>query len=155
MAQRVENRDIEAREQATDRLAEAAYVLSAADSRLRGRATRTPGALSLPHARALRVLAEHGPLSISELTTYTETSGAAVTQLVNGLVDAGYVTRERREDNRRVVTVTITATGRQRHEERQQVLVDAMAEQMNQLDAAQLEAAATIMRKLAIIYDRL
>ncbi|WP_218040037.1 hypothetical protein [Streptomyces paromomycinus] len=41
----------------------------AADARLRGRATRTPGALSLTHARALRVLTQSGPLSIRELDT--------------------------------------------------------------------------------------
>ncbi|MER5407452.1 MFS transporter [Streptomyces sp. NPDC002769] len=45
-------------------LARAAYSLSAADARLRGRATRHQGALSLTHARALRVLAEQGPLSV-------------------------------------------------------------------------------------------
>lgn len=36
------------REQVLDQLARAAYRLSAADSRLRGRATRTVGALSSP-----------------------------------------------------------------------------------------------------------
>jgi DNA-binding MarR family transcriptional regulator len=38
---------------------------------------------------------EAGPLSINQLAAATETTAAATTQLVNGLVAAGYVTRER------------------------------------------------------------
>ena len=45
-------------------LARAAYTLSASDARLRGRATRDPQALSLTHARALKNLAECGPMTI-------------------------------------------------------------------------------------------
>ena len=84
-----------ARRAAIDELARAAYKLSAADARLRGRATREPTALSLTHARALKSLAESGPMTIGALAERVETTGAAVTQLVNGLVRAGLVTRER------------------------------------------------------------
>ena len=45
---------------AVDELARAAYKLSAADARLRGRATRDPDALSLTHARALLTSAPEG-----------------------------------------------------------------------------------------------
>ena len=48
-------------------LARAAYTLSASDARLRGRATRDPQALSLTHARALKNLAECGPMTIGVL----------------------------------------------------------------------------------------
>ena len=111
---------------ALDRLARAAYRLSAADARLRGRATRNPGALSLTHARALRVLAEQGPLTISQLAVGTETTGAATTQLVNGLVAAGYVTRTPLPEDKRSVVVALTDEGRARHRQRQQVLTEAL-----------------------------
>ena len=140
---------------ALQRFSEASYTLSAADARVRGRATRIPGALSFPHARALRVLAEQGPLTISQLATHTETTGAAVTQLVNGLVTAGYVTRERPDGDRRTVLVTITPDGRSRHGERQQVLAAALEENLGQLTVDQLRVAADAMRALAGIYDRL
>ena len=103
------------RDTALDQLARAAYSLSAADSRLRGRATRTPGALSLTHARALRVLAEEGPLPVGRLAAATETTGAATTQLVNGLAAAGYVTRERPAADKRSVLVALTDAGHRRH----------------------------------------
>lgn len=143
------------RDQALDRLARVAYSLSAADSRLRGRATRTPGALSLTHARALRVLAETGPLSISQLAAATETTGAATTQLVNGLAAAGYVTRERPANDKRSVLVALTDTGRHRHHERQVALTEALDTALAHHDTAALDTATDVLRQLAAIYDRL
>lgn len=143
------------RSRALDDLARAAYSLSAADSRLRGRATRTPGALSLTHARALRVLAEDGPLPVNQLATRTETTGAATTQLVNGLAEAGYVTRERHAQDKRSVLVTLTPTGRARHQEREEALTDALAEALGHLAPAALDTATDVLRRLAGIYDGL
>ncbi|QMU69798.1 MarR family winged helix-turn-helix transcriptional regulator [Streptacidiphilus sp. P02-A3a] len=143
------------RDQALDRLARAAYSLSAADSRLRGRATRTPGTLSLTHARALRALAETGPLSIGQLAAATETTGAATTQLVNGLAAAGYVTRERPADDKRSVLVALTDTGRRHHRERQAALAEALDTTLTQYDTTALDAATDVLRQLAAIYDRL
>ncbi|MER8105407.1 MarR family transcriptional regulator [Kitasatospora sp. NPDC094016] len=143
------------REQALDRLARAAYSLSAADSRLRGRATRTPGALSLTHARALRVLAETGPLSIGQLAAATETTSAATTQLVNNLATAGYVTRERPPGDKRSVLVALTDAGRHRHDERQAALARALDTALAHHDAPALDAATDVLRQLAAIYDRL
>ncbi|MEU9042823.1 MULTISPECIES: MarR family transcriptional regulator [unclassified Kitasatospora] len=144
-----------ARDQALDSLARAAYSLSAADSRLRGRATRTPGALSLTHARALRALAETGPLPIGQLAAATETTGAATTQLVNGLVAAGYVTRERPAGDKRSVLVALTDTGRSRHQERQAALVRALDTALARHDTTALDVATDVLRQLATIYDRL
>ena len=143
------------REQALDQLARAAYSLSAADSRLRGRATRTLGALSLTHARALRALAETGPLSIGQLAAATETTGAATTQLVNGLVAAGYVTRERPANDKRSVHVALTDTGRRRHQERQTALVHTLDTALAHHDDQALDAATDVLRRLATIYDQL
>ena len=143
------------RDAALDQLARAAYSLSAADSRLRGRATRTPGALSLTHARALRVLADTGPLPIGQLAAATETTGAATTQLVNGLAAAGYVTRERPVDDKRSVLVTLTDTGRRRHHERQTALAQALDTALAHHETTDLDTATDVLRQLAAIYDQL
>ncbi|WP_030243295.1 MarR family winged helix-turn-helix transcriptional regulator [Streptomyces sp. NRRL S-350] len=143
------------RAQALDRLARAAYRLSASDSRLRGRATRTPGALSLTHARALRTLADQGPLTISRLAAGTETTGAATTQLVNGLVAAGYVTRTRPPDDKRSVVVTLTDAGRERHRQRQEALTDALHTDLGDFDDDALDRAAEVLHRLSAVYDRL
>ncbi|WP_034087154.1 MarR family winged helix-turn-helix transcriptional regulator [Streptacidiphilus albus] len=145
----------QARNQALDQLARAAYSLSAADSRLRGRATRTPGALSLTHARALRALADAGPLPIGRLAAATETTGAATTQLVNGLATAGYVTRERPADDKRSVLVALTDAGRRRHQERQAALAQALDTALAHHDTTALDGATDVLRQLAAIYDQL
>ncbi|SEK55751.1 MarR family winged helix-turn-helix transcriptional regulator [Streptacidiphilus jiangxiensis] len=143
------------RDQALDQLARAAYSLSAADARLRGRATRIAGALSLTHARALRVLAESGPLPVGQLAAATETTGAATTQLVNGLAAAGYVTRERPATDKRSVLVTLTDAGRRRHEERQAVLTQSLDTALTHHDDNALAIATDVLRHLAAIYDQL
>ncbi len=145
-----------ARRAEIDELARAAYTLSASDARLRGRATRTPGALSLAHARALRVLAERGPMTVGALAERVETTSAAVTQLINGLAKAGYVTRERAETgDRRIATVSLTATGRARHDDRQARLDHSLGEALADLDAAQVRSATAVLRRLADLYDTL
>jgi DNA-binding MarR family transcriptional regulator len=63
---------------------------------------------------------------IGRLAAATETTGAATTQLVNGLAAAGYVTRERPEGDKRSVLVILTDAGRQRHQERQATLAGAL-----------------------------
>lgn len=143
------------REQALDRLARAAYSLSAADARLRGRATRTTGALSLAHARAMRALADQGSLTVSQLAAATETTSAATTQLVNGLVNAGYVTRERSADDKRTAVVSLTATGMQHHRDRQTALSQALHTTLGHHDTGTLDTAAEVLRHLAAIYDQL
>ncbi|MET8628915.1 MarR family transcriptional regulator [Kitasatospora sp. NPDC004669] len=143
------------RAQALDRLARAAYRLSAADARLRGRATRTPGALSLTHARALRTLAEQGPLTISQLAAGTETTGAATTQLVNGLVTAGYVTRTRQPEDKRSVLVALTDVGRARHDQRQRALTEALHTDLGDYDDDALDRAVEVLHRLSAVYDRL
>lgn len=143
------------RTSALDLLARAAYRLSAADARLRGRATRIPGAVSLTHARALRVLAEQGPQTISRLAAGTETTGPATTQLVNGLVAAGYVTRDRQPGDKRSVLVTLTDTGHARHEQRQRRLTEALSETFADCDLAALNAATAVLDRLSGIYDEL
>lgn len=139
-----------------DQVAGAAYKLSAADARLRGRATRDPDALSLTHARALRSLADHGPMTVNALADRVETTSAAVTQLVTGLSRAGLVTRERAETgDRRVATVALTDAGLARHRQRQAHLERALEEIAADLGDEQLTAAATVMRRLAELYDTL
>ncbi|MFC9434536.1 MarR family winged helix-turn-helix transcriptional regulator [Nocardia sp. NPDC057030] len=140
---------------ALDQLARVTYRLSAADSRLRGRATRSPEALSLTHARALRVLAEHGPRTISQLAAGTETTGAATTQLINGLVAAGYVTRERVSGDKRSVLVALTDTGRARSRERMAAMSTALQAELADQDVAALLSATAVLDRLIAVLDRL
>lgn len=144
------------RHAAIEQLARAAYRLSAADARLRGRATREPSALSLTHARALKSLAESGPMTVRALAEQVETTGAAVTQLVDGLARAGFVTRTRAATgDRRTATVSLTYAGRSRHVERQTHLEHALDEALADLDTTAVQTAGKVLLRLASLYDTL
>jgi len=103
----------------------------------------------------MRVLAEQGPLSINQLAAGTETTGPATTQLVNGLVAAGYVTRTRQPGDKRSVLVALTDAGRQKHMQRQQQLTETQQQIFADYDAAALDSAAVALDRLAAIYDEL
>ncbi|WP_159398277.1 MarR family winged helix-turn-helix transcriptional regulator [Streptomyces aureocirculatus] len=98
-------------------------------------------------------LTARGPLSIAELAKGVETTSAAATQLVNGLVNVGYVDREPDVGNRRAVRVSLTAKGRDRHRER--ILADALAEPLTHLSTGDLAIAADVLDRLSGIYDEL
>jgi DNA-binding MarR family transcriptional regulator len=79
-----------------------------------------------------------------------------VTQLVNGLEKAGYVTRERAQTgDRRTATVSLTETGAARHRQRQAHLERSLDELLADLDATQVQDAATVLLRLVDLYDRL
>lgn len=140
---------------AINALSQATYSLTAADSRLRGRATRTPGAVSMAHARTLKVLAEEGDLSVKELAIRTETTAAGVTQLINGLEQTGYVERFRSDNDRRSVTVRLTPTGLKRHQDREKQLRHILCETLSDFDAEQIEQSAEIIKRLIYVLDQL
>jgi DNA-binding MarR family transcriptional regulator len=103
----------------------------------------------------MRALADQGPLTITQLATATETTNAATTQLVDGLVNAGCVTRERSADDKRNAVVTLTPSGMQRHRDRQAALTQALHTALSHHDTAALDAATDVLRRLATIYDQL
>ncbi|MEV5776729.1 MarR family transcriptional regulator [Streptomyces antimycoticus] len=92
---------------------------------------------------------------MGRLAASTETTGAATTQLINGLAAAGYVTRERPAGDKRSVLVSLSEVGRRRHEERQATLTEALDAALAHHDATALEAATGVVRRLAAIYDQL
>ncbi|OHX12716.1 MarR family transcriptional regulator [Chromobacterium sphagni] len=147
--------DEEARQAALATLSRAAYSLSAADARLRGRATRQAGALSLSHARVLRMLAEEGPVSVARLAELSETTGAGVTQLVNGLSEAGYVEKAKSLQDKRSVQVQLTELGRRRHEERERLLEQVLAQALQGMSVEAIAAASGVLRALSGVYDQL
>jgi DNA-binding MarR family transcriptional regulator len=62
--------------------------------------------LHVTDVKVLRIL-EGGPMTAGQIVEHTGLTGAAVTALVDRLVAAGYVTRERDEEDRRRVTVRV------------------------------------------------
>lgn len=69
--------------------------------------------LTVPQLVCLKQLEAAGPISPSELSRLVYLSQATITGILNRLEDRGLVKRERKNPDRRLVTVSLTDKGRQ------------------------------------------
>ncbi len=69
--------------------------------------------LGLTHVRILSLLSSEGPQKASVLADRLQITSGAVTGLADRLVELGYISRERGEQDRRVVLLDIEANGEQ------------------------------------------
>lgn len=67
--------------------------------------------VSFPQFKMLHYLKKQGPLKVSEVADALGITSAAVTGITDKLLAEGYVTRERAENDRRVVIITVTEQG--------------------------------------------
>lgn len=126
----------------------------AAVRRLRGRETHRPGELSYAQYGLLFCLAESGPvLSARQLAVAADLSPATVTEMLEGMEQAGLVERERSAEDRRIVLTSLTDEGQrvvqQRHDRFRERWQTALAE----FDEGELRTAAAILDRLKAIFD--
>jgi len=106
---------------------EVAALLQRLNATLNGREARQSLALlqrsglSLPHVVSLYVLRGKGPQSMSELASALHLSLAATSQLVDRLVENGFVERAEAKGDRRFKTVQLKPKGRRTLESLHQV----------------------------------
>ncbi|MEE1942406.1 MarR family transcriptional regulator [Streptomyces sp. TRM 70361] len=102
--------------------------------------------LTYPQYLAMLVLWERGPVSVRELGTALHLESSTLSPLLKRLEAAGLVRRERRTDDERSVSVTLTEAGlglRERVLAVPPVIGDAMG-----LTDEEFEAAGKLLRKL-------
>src|SRR5205823_2537202 len=104
--------------QAASELGTAFKGLMGAFRRLRGRETRHPHGLSDAQYTLLFGLRDHQALPSRELAGLADLSPATTTEMLDGLAQAGLVTRVRSEQDRRVVLTSLTEHGQALLEER-------------------------------------
>jgi DNA-binding MarR family transcriptional regulator len=138
-----------------DQLDVADAVHSAALRLLRYARTADVGMdLDGPRASLLSVLVFGGPQPVTTLARAEQVSPPAVTKMVDALVAAGLVRRERSATDRRVVLVAATPAGRRLIERGRAARVEAVAALLDGSSAADLaalrRAAEVIARALAV-----
>ena len=67
--------------------------------------------LTGPQLILLQEIGHHGHISITPLSRITSLSQATITDITKRLVAKGYILREKREDDRRAVRLSLTETG--------------------------------------------
>jgi MarR family transcriptional regulator, 2-MHQ and catechol-resistance regulon repressor len=96
----------------------------------------------------MEALMHLGPLTQGELGRKLLRSGGNVTTVIDNLERRGLVGRQRNPEDRRVVTVTLTNTGRQLIEEIFPMHARAVAQAMATLTVAEQEELGRLCRKL-------
>lgn len=104
--------------------------------------------ISMTQLHVMHLLEHHGELAMSRLAETLDVSVSAATGLVDRVEERGFVERIRVSEDRRVVMVRITDTGRQMLEDVELLRVGIIGQVLDELDQAQLAGLASAMADL-------
>ncbi|MCA9327243.1 MarR family transcriptional regulator [Candidatus Saccharibacteria bacterium] len=99
----------------TEATSELVSLISGIKRSLQGRTYRCKDGAELTSGQLgmLFTLKQHGPTSAQDVAARLAMTPGAVSQLVDGLFDAGYIVRSPRNDDRRVVDLSLSARGQE------------------------------------------
>jgi DNA-binding MarR family transcriptional regulator len=128
----------------------------AAVRKLQGREShRHAGELSHAQYGLLFGLRQHRQLSLSELADSASLSPAAATEMLDGLLAAGLVQRERSEQDRRVVLISLTERGEALVEERRKRYDPRWRAALADFSEDELRSAAAVLDALRHYFEEL
>lgn len=105
-------------------------------------------------ASALATLANHGPLSAGDLARYEQVTPPSITALVARLDEYGLIERIPDAHDKRIVRITLSASGRARVEEmrrRKDEQLDSLLAALDGHERDLLAAAAPLLERLATL----
>lgn len=141
------------REAALEDLRLALHEMLGAHRRLRSRDSRVAGAIGFAHYRLLSELRREGALTASHLAQASDLAPATVTEMLDTMVGAGLVERVRDTDDRRVVRVSLTPSGRREVDAKRARFAKAWSRELSDLDADALRGATIVLDRLAQFFD--
>ena len=107
-----------------------------------------PLGITTAQADALTVLAQAGPISLKDLGGLLIAEAGHPSRLVDRLVDAGLVTRQPAEADRRRVVLSLTAEGRRKAKQVDAAREQALAAGRQLLGDRDFEPLLAVMREL-------
>ncbi|MHA0855340.1 MarR family winged helix-turn-helix transcriptional regulator [Paenibacillus sp. CMAA1364] len=96
----------------------------------------------------LEVIIERGTMKPSDFIPYLTTSPAAVTMLLDRMEKAGLLTRERDNDDRRIVWVTITENGKEQAERGMQIRDAFLSNMLNRISSHNQQLLIYLLGKI-------
>ncbi|MBN1160879.1 MAG: MarR family transcriptional regulator [Dehalococcoidales bacterium] len=111
--------------------------------------------IKLLHFEIMRVLKDEGTLHPAKIGEKLFVAKAQMTHLIDKLVELDFVKREMCPDDRRTINITLTAKGRKVLEEQDNLVINAMQENMSSLTNAELEDLSDSLYKLRDILIKL
>jgi DNA-binding MarR family transcriptional regulator len=116
---------------------------------------RVAEGLSHPHIMVMRMLEDHERLSVSAIGDKQFISRPQMTHIVDKLVSLGMVERIVNEDDRRVINVVLTDTGRKIMRRCDATIRNSVKESLSALDDKDVEEMSAALSKLAEIGSKL
>jgi DNA-binding MarR family transcriptional regulator len=104
--------------------------------------------IKLPHFEIMKVLKEEGTLHPAEIGERLLIAKAQMTHLIDKLVDIDFVQREMDSNDRRTINITLTEKGNKVLEEQDNLVINAVRDNMSDLSDAELEALCNSLRTL-------
>jgi DNA-binding MarR family transcriptional regulator len=111
--------------------------------------------IKLLHFEIMWVLKDQGTLHPAKIGEKLLVAKAQMTHLIDKLVELDFVKRETGSDDRRTINITLTDKGRKVLEEQDNLVINAMQENMSSLTDAELEDLSDSLRKLRDILIKL
>jgi DNA-binding MarR family transcriptional regulator len=111
--------------------------------------------IKLLHFEIMKVLKEEGTLHPARIGEMLLIAKAQMTRLIDKLVELGFVKREMDASDRRTINITLTDKGSKVLEEQDNLVINAVRENMADLTEAELEALSSSLRNLRDILFKL
>ena len=111
--------------------------------------------IKLLHFEIMHVLKEEGTLHPAKIGEKLFVAKAQMTHLIDKLVEMDFVKREIGSDDRRTINITLTDKGGKVLEEQDNLVINAMQENMSSLSNEELEDLSKSLRKLRDILYKL
>ena len=121
--------------------------------RLRGRAGRFPGELTLPQYHLIEALHDTPELPVGELADRAGVAPPTATRMLDCLARDGFVERRHSETDRRSVLVRLTAEGEQAVDKAQDVIEAWRRQVFESLAPEEREPAARLLGRLSQIME--
>ena len=123
--------------------------------RLRGRETHKCGALSFAQYGLLFGLEDKDELPTRELAVMADLSAATATQMLDHLETSGLVARTRSDYDKRVVLVSLTASGREAIMAHKARFQSRWGEALAEFSDDELLVASAVLDRLAAMFDEI
>jgi DNA-binding MarR family transcriptional regulator len=111
--------------------------------------------IKLLHFEIMKVLKEEGTLHPAEIGERLFVAKAQMTHLVDKLVDLGFVKREMGASDRRTLNITLTEKGNKVMDEQDNLVINAVTDNMADLTDDELETLLNSLRNLRDILVKL
>jgi len=111
--------------------------------------------IKMLHFEIMHVLKDEGTLHPAKIGEKLLVAKAQMTRLIDKLVELDFVKREMGSDDRRTLNITLTDKGRRVLEEQDNLVINAMQENMSSLTGKELEDLSKSLRKLRDILFKL